>query len=278
MVQVLKRNTVILMGILLCGLLCVRARPFLINPRGAMGPTVLQADSWIWAAFGLVLFLALAAIVAVAVGRMTNAAVGLFVLGAGVFALAGRLSTVRELAFSEGSLGLVALETLLMTAVALAASVAMFRLVGPLSDIHPRRGCDPEPLAGRAALIAAGAGVVALPVVWLLAQSPMNGQAIGATFFGGVAAGLVARLMQPHAQPMLVFASPILFGALGHFIAAARVDGGAADAYVRGTLGGLSMPMPLDFLSGTLMGVAVGLGWARSFLHHEHDAAGTARG
>jgi hypothetical protein len=29
--------------------------------------------------------------------------------------------------------------------------------------------------------------------------------------------------------------------------------------------------MPVDYATGSLMGVAVGLGWARSFLHHEDD-------
>ncbi len=33
-----------------------------------------------------------------------------------------------------------------------------------------------------------------------------------------------------------------------------------------------SRPMPIDYAAATLMGVAFGLGWAKSFLHHE-DAA-----
>jgi hypothetical protein len=41
------------------------------------------------------------------------------------------------------------------------------------------------------------------------------------------------------------------------------------DAYIAGALGALARPMPLDYLAGALLGVSFGLGWAKSFLHHE---------
>jgi hypothetical protein len=276
MIQALKRNAMILTGIVLCGAILVRARPAFITGRGSAGPAALQAESWLWALLALVICLALAAVVAVVVGRLTNAAVGLFVLGAGAFALASRLATVRELAFDGGSLMLVALETALMALLALAASLAMFRFAGPLPDVHPRHGEGREPLLGRSMLMAGGAGVVAIPVIWLLAKSPMMGQALGAVFVGGMVAGLAARMLRPNVQPILVFASPILFGALAHMVVALLTEGALADAYVRRDLPGLSMPMPIHYLAGTLMGVAVGLGWARSFLHHEEEASPAA--
>jgi hypothetical protein len=232
---------------------------------------MFQAESPLAAVLAVLVFLALASVVAVAVGRLTNAAVGLFVLGAGSFALASRLETVREIAFGDGSLTLVAIETLFVAGLALAAAAAMFRFVGPLPDIHPRQGQAPESLWGRTALLSAAAGVVALPVVWILSKSPMTGQTIGAVFVGGMCAGLAARLWQPHAQPMLLFASPLVFGAMGHVLGAVLRDGTVADSYVSGELRGASMPMPLAYFSGTLMGVSFGLGWAKSFLHHEEE-------
>jgi hypothetical protein len=106
----------------------------------------------------------------------------------------------------------------------------------------------------------------------------MTGQTVGAVFLGATAAGVAGRLLRPHVQPILLFASPIAFGALGHVIAALRT----ADlevAFVSGDLSPLAMPMPLHYAAGSLMGVAVGLGWARSFLHHEDDEpAGRAAG
>ena len=47
------------------------------------------------------------------------------------------------------------------------------------------------------------------------------------------------------------------------------VSGPLADAVVNGTLPVLSLPMPIDYAAGSLMGVSMGLGWARGFLHHE---------
>jgi hypothetical protein len=114
-----------------------------------------------------------------------------------------------------------------------------------------------------------------LPIVWLIAQSPMKGQMIGATFFGGMAAGLIGRLISPHVQPILLFASPVAFGALGHVLAMLLLNMPLDDAWVAGELPRLSRPMPLDYVAGSLMGVSVGVGWARSFLHHEEQQDGS---
>ena len=44
-----------------------------------------------------------------------------------------------------------------------------------------------------------------------------------------------------------------------------------SDAYVNGSVPMLSLPMPLDYAAGTLIGIPLGLGWAKSFLHEEED-------
>ena len=41
------------------------------------------------------------------------------------------------------------------------------------------------------------------------------------------------------------------------------------DAFASGTVPALLLPMPVDYAAGSLMGVAAGLGCAKSFLHHE---------
>ncbi len=52
-------------------------------------------------------------------------------------------------------------------------------------------------------------------------------------------------------------------------MAASKVGSGVADAFVAGTLPAMSLPMPIDYAAGSLMGVAMGIGWAKGFLHHD---------
>ena len=273
MIAAIKRNGTFVVGVAACGFLCAAARPFALSPRGASGPTFLQAESPVAAVVALTVAAGLATAVAVVVGRVINTAVALFVLGAGFFVLAHGMETVRDLAFAGGSLTWLAIETLLLAGLLLAAVAVVFRLSGPLPDIHPREGrAEAESVWGARALgAAAAAGLIVLPVVWLVAQSPLKGQAIGAVFVGSMVAGLAGRLLSPHVQPLLLFVSPLVFGAVGHLLAAARTGDPLDAAYVAGGLSHLSYPMPIDYLAGTLMGVAVGLGWARSFLHHDGD-------
>jgi hypothetical protein len=47
------------------------------------------------------------------------------------------------------------------------------------------------------------------------------------------------------------------------------------EAYISGSLTALARPMPLDYLAGSLLGVSFGLGWAKSFLHHEQPQPAT---
>ena len=121
----------------------------------------------------------------------------------------------------------------------------------------------------RHGLPGAACGILVLPGVWLIARSPLQGQTLIAVVLGAMAAGLVGRLVSPHVQPVLLFATPCFFGAAGTLIAARAILGPPSDAYVNGTLPTLILPMPIDYAAGSLMGVSMGLGWAKGFLHHE---------
>jgi hypothetical protein len=90
---------------------------------------------------------------------------------------------------------------------------------------------------------------------------------------GGMVVGLVGRMISPHAQPRLLFAAPLLFGAIGQLIAAMMVKVPLTDAYIAQAIPAVGRPMPIDYAAGSLMGVAMGLGWARSFLHQDEAAA-----
>ena len=153
--------------------------------------------------------------------------------------------------------------------------MVIFAIGGRLRDIEPNEdGVTPNAFASSQAIQMALAGAVMLPLTWLIAKSSMPGQAMGATFVGGLAAGLAGRLVAANVQPILLFVSPIFFGAIGHLVLA-LLDALAVRCVVRQW----KSPEPCErdacaYVAGSLMGVSMGLGWARSFLHHHEETAG----
>lgn len=277
MSKVLTRNIALFGGMILAGFVCAQAAPFLRGVHGGRGPTILSAERPAVAALAVVICLAIATAIACVVGRVVNAAVGLFVLGAGVFALDSRLDGLRELVFAHPEKSAIygmALETVVLALILLGLVIIVFSITGGFHDVEPDvDGTRPDWLTSDAALKSAGMGILVLPAVWLIAQSPMKGQAIAAVFFGAMVAGLIGRLSAPHVQPLLVFVSPVVFGAIGYVIAAVMMRTPLDDAYVGGATSAFARIMPLDYVAGSLLGVSFGLGWAKSFLHHEEVAA-----
>jgi hypothetical protein len=275
----LRRWISIGLGLLLAGVLAAQAVRFMASPRGAPGPTALQAASPAAATAGVLGAFVVGTVVAAAVGRLVNAVVGLFVLGWGIAVLAMQTSAVHEVAFGEGSAMLLAVETLLLALVTAGSVVAVFRMAGPLRDIEPDvYGHHPHSILSLAAARSAATGLLLIPAVWIIAQSPMKGQAIAAAFLGGMAAGVTSRLVSPHVQPILIFPAAIAAGALGQVLGAVLTGEGLREALVAGRLSPLLLPMPLDIAGGAIAGVAIGIGWAKSFLHHdESHAPATAR-
>jgi hypothetical protein len=275
--ETIRRTVILVAGMVLAALALGQAAPFLLSERGTIGPTLLQAQTPIAAIVAVIVGLAIASLVAGGVGRLTNATVGLFVLGFGLAMLALRCATIQELAISGGG-GIVLVEGLAWCVLVLGAVLVVFRLSGPLADVEPcEDGTVPgwaiSPDAGRLLL----ASLAILPVVWLVAQSTSKGQVLAAATLGAVGAGLLGRLLAPHVQPILLFAAPVLVGTLGAWVGA-MMTGDLEQSYAVGAINPMALPTPIDYAAGSLMGVAVGYGWARSFLHHEDGPSGSAAG
>ncbi len=264
-----RRYGVVFGGAVAAAFVCSAAVPFLVASTGTIGPTALQAQSPMTALAAMIILFLLAAGLSGLVGRYVNAAVGMFVLGAGLWALRLKSATAVDLAFAEGSLVLVAVETAMWGVLVLGGTAIVFRIAGRLTDILPADSAAEMPWWKRHGLPGVACGILVLPGVWLIARSPLQGQTLMAVVMGAMAVGLVGRLVSPHVQPVLLFATPCFFGAAGTFVAAMTVSGPLADATVNGTMPALSLPMPIDYAAGSLMGVSIGLGWARGFLHHE---------
>ncbi len=271
-----RRYAVVFVGMLVAAGICYQASRFAVSPRGTIGPTMFQAESPVSATFAMVLFFGVATALAAYVGRLVNTAVGLFVLGAGLWPLRLRLGTIEDLAFANGSLGLVAVETVFWGLLVLAATLVMLRFAGPLSDIVAREHREaPARLWDEWGLRGLAAGVLVIPAVWLFARSDLKGQTLVAVILSAMAVGLVGRLLAPHAQPRLLFAVTCLFGALGQFVGMMMIRGTLPDAFVAQAIPKICLPMPIDYAAGSLMGVAMGLGWAKSFLHQDETAPET---
>lgn len=273
MIEIIKHWVVLILGLTASGLICAGVIGFAISPRGAISPSIFQAESPLTATIVTTLAIALAFVISAGVGRMTNSLVGLFVLGWGIAVLDMRTETVYELALTgEPNLVLISLETAFWGAIALGLTVLMFKFSGPLPDVHPAEfEQPPHPLSSRESIKSALSGIAVLILVVVIARSPMKGQVLAAVFIGSTMAGLFARLISPHVQPILIFAAPCLFGAIGHLIGMMQLKGTMANAFVDHAIPTLNLPMPLDYVAGSLMGVAMGLGWAKSFLHHEEE-------
>jgi hypothetical protein len=273
-VQGFWRWIVIPAGAAVAGGLCAVAVPHLVSSDGDAATSVLAASHPVIAAGVLLAGLAGAMLVAAAVGRLTNAAVGLFVLGCGLMVPALRSGTIRELALGGGSLTAAAVETLVWALIVGVGAVVVFAAAGPLPDMDPTDDDGrPVRIGSRDGWLGALAGLAVLPVVWVVCQSPMKGQAFMAVVVGAMVAGMMARLVKPHAVPVLLFASPCVFGAVGQIIAAGSLTPPLADDYVTLAIAAWNKPMPLDYGAGALLGVSMGLGWAKTFLHTPEQAA-----
>ncbi|MCH8824148.1 MAG: hypothetical protein IH984_11655 [Planctomycetes bacterium] len=268
-----KRHIVFVLGVVAAAAACVAAISFTISPRGTIGPTLLQAQSPAAAVIAVSLGLMGATIVGAIVGRLTNALVGLFIVGAGLGALAFRFGSIGDLAFANGSLMFLAVETVIFSVLVLLSTYVVYKIAGPLEDIDPP---EDDYNKTKSLFLSAAAALIMLPIVWFIATSELRGQTLAATFFGCMLAGLASRLIAPNTQPKLIFATACLVGAVGHVYGAYVVGTNIESAFIQETIPALSMPLPIDYAAGALMGVSMGLGWARSFLHHEQDETSQA--
>ncbi len=266
------RYAIVILGMLLSGGVCAASMGFITSPRGAIGPTILQAESPVAAMVAMVSCFTVATIIAMVVSRLMTAGVGLFILGSGLGVVALRSAKIEEIAFSDGSLGLLAVETAIWAGLILAASIAVFAVAHPSREASGTRLGGLSGWRSRSTLVHVASGLIMLPVAWLIARAPMAGQVLMAVFLGGMSAGLAARLLAPQAPPVLAFAAPCLFGAIGPLIGTMTTASPLDEALVRGSIWACCLPMPIDYAAGSLMGVAVGVGWARSFLHEDESS------
>ena len=276
-------------------------KPFLLSGTGTFGPTILQAQSPWPAIIAMVAALIASTFMACIVSRLlTNKEVllndvfvrlpastkdmfnpsesrtstrstgtSMLIIGIGLGWTCLQLESVQAVVL-EGSTGLLAIEGLLWAITLLLMAAMVLRFGG--NFVTPMKNDDDTEddwAMSPAALKMAASGVCVLPVVWLIAQSPMKGQVLMATIIGATAAGLVGRLLAPTVQPILIFASVCVFGALGHWVAGFMMPTDLATVVATNQLPNLVLPLPIDYAAGSLVGVPIGIAWANGFLEKD---------
>jgi hypothetical protein len=166
---------------------------------------------------------------------------------------------------------------------ALAAEGLVYGVIGVIATWFITRASDPR-AAGvdgdegmkQDSMKAAGVAVLAGAVAaWGVARSEMVGQTFAAAITAGVAGTLVGRIVGHRAcVPASMLALPVLAG-VSPVIAALMHGPNTLEVMYHGNLFAPARIMPLDWLAGMFIGVAVGVSWAGSMVEkHAPDGAG----
>jgi hypothetical protein len=234
------------------------------DPRGVPPAALIAAASRTQTLVSMAVLLVGATALGCLVGRLVNAVVGLFVLGAAIGVYSMRTAPLSGLVFDGVPMSAIGIETCVWAVVITACSIAVFAVSGPLPDVpRERRTSIWRELSHGDALRALAPAVLAIPVIWVVARSGMKGQAVGAAVLAGMACGAGSRMAAPQVQPILIFGAPLLALGIAQFASGARL-GAAPDALLAsGGLSPLLHVLPVDAAGGIVMGVSLGLGWAR---------------
>ena len=220
--------------------------PAMVSRTGLPGPSVVQAAHPSPAAVMLGIGTLFAAIVAMTTGRLVSGLSGLVILGAALGWAGLALAPMRDVLF-HGSAPMLAIDLLAWAIVVLAISWAVLTLGASVADVHPEvAGREPDPLASPEAMRMLIAGLAALPLVWLFAQSDMRGQTFAATSVGGIAAGVVGRMWSPHVQPVLLPLGVVLAGTLATLVCGFMLPDIVDRAYTTGEVPTLLLTTPVD--------------------------------
>ena len=199
------------------------------------------------------------------VGRLINAAVGLFVLGCGLAVISGQSGTILDAAFDGDSLLPIAFETIAWSGAVLLMSAIVFRVSGPLLDLPARTkgGAFIHEVFNSDAGRALAAGLLGVAAMYLLSRTELKGQAIGAAVLGGVATAFLGRRLVGDSQPILLMATPVFAIGIAQLFTAYTLKAPLDQVVVQRGLPGWSMAMPVDIAAGTLIGIPMGLGWTK---------------
>jgi len=288
--RILARWTLFLAALFVVGPIAGLVTGPLRSSSGAPDTTPFLSTTPVMGGLGLVVVFGLALAIGMPAGRALGVGVGLRCAGIVLAWAAWRTGDAGEIlrqTDSVGTLRVLALEGFVVWGLLLVA-VAALQAGSPQ---HASRGDQPlgsgpaallrdlqamRSIAGLASFAAStlGAGIVA----WIIAISPLRGQALAAGILaglGGAAAGTLAfRALGRETQPTLpLFAGVCLMAVIAPILAMVMHAGpqGVVEAAYANELFAPANLLPLDWAAGAVLGVPIGAAWVRSVTAEPED-------
>ncbi len=225
----------------------------LISVRGEIGPTILQAQSPIASVLAVVITVGVASIVGGFIARISTTNTGMLVFGFSLLGMAMTLEGIEAFVYGGGNFYLLMFEALFVSVLVLLGTFVVFAIARPAKDAPQSEKMKPSDF-GKSALIS----LAVIPIVYLVASSPLRGHGIGAAFIGGIAVGLLSRQFTPNVLPMVFYALPIAIGGVGYLVGVGTAP--VTDvAIAQQQISPLLFPMPIEYAAGVIIGVVVGL-------------------
>lgn len=251
------RSAIVVTAIGLVGFVGVWQADGLFSARGTLGPSVLQSNSPASALLAMVIMIAFGSLIGGFVAKVSTTTTGMFVFGFAICAMAMRLAGATEFITNDGNYSMLLFEAVLVSVLVLLGTIGVFAIGGPISSLQTDETNASKPTQfGKTILIS----LVVLPILWLVANSPLKGQVLGASALSGIAVGFLYRQFLRNSQPIALFALPIAIVGFGYLIGTTM---GASDiaSLNQQSISRLLLIMPIEFAGGFIVGLAIVLGW-----------------
>lgn len=235
-------------------------------------------------AFALIaLFIALA--IGIIAAKLLGTGAGMTAAGVVVAWTAWRTADVDQLirtAHSGSPLTRLAIEGVVFGIAGLLVTFACWTF-GRLRDGRAPRPADgPAPLAQVKKLLSSKAGMLSVLVgivvggvaAWLIAATPLKGQAVFAAIAAGAFAAAAVRLVDFEAPIPAMFLPILLLAVIGPLTGLMLAgSGGVLATSYKGALFPLANISPLDWIAGGLLGIPLGISWAGSMIEKRTQEA-----
>lgn len=272
--------TILLACLLGVGPAIVWLSPRLVGGDGGPGWTYLANAAPGVGVATLLGTLLIACVAGLATARLLGMRAGLGAIGMTLFAPAihaGEIVEVLRWAHAPGVFVRLAVEGAVLAAFAFGVAFAMQKIAPREAPMSPAERAErtrhhvTEGLIGAAAAL--GVGAVA---AWIIAREPIKGQMLAAGFAAGAAGMGAGRVIAPRAPVSAVVLGVALLGVAGPVLGMVIAGADALRAVYEQRLPAIAGPTPIDWLTGAMLGMPVGLSWAMSMVEKRHERVAAA--
>lgn len=244
--------------------------PRIVAGDGGPGWTYLASDSMGLGVIVLAATLAAACAIGLATSRLLGMRAGLGAIGMTLAAPAlqgGEIVEILRWADAPGIFVRLALEGAIVAAFGFGVAVLMGRIApreAPMSPAERQertRNHIAEGAIGAVSALALGA-----IAAWIIAREPIKGQMIAAGFAAGVVGMGAGRVIAPRSPIAAVALGVLLLGVVGPMLGFVVLGSDALRAAYEQRLPAIAGPTPIDWATGAMLGMPVGLTWALSML------------